>query len=189
LFGTFNVNFSGFNTPATTFSASGAGSAVAGVNIPRPLGMSGGTLINLSGSAFLEEGDFSPSSSVTINGVAYGIHIVDVSMTSTAVTIPFSTASTLALTAPCTVTGSVTGTKSAVTASAGFNGLCNATLNLTRGGTDAQGNGLYNFQSINYGFRAVPTPEPATLLLISIGLGGITAYTIRRKRLKDRTPD
>jgi hypothetical protein len=35
---------------------------------------------------------------------------------------------------------------------------------------------------INYAFRVTATPEPASLLLLSTGLGGLVAVTRRRKR-------
>jgi hypothetical protein len=96
--------------------------------------------------------------------------------------LPASTAATLVLTAPCTVSGGVSNGGILFQAGAGFTGLCGVTLNLSRMGTDGQGNGIYSFQSVSYSFRAAPTPEPATLILFGSGLLGVVGARLRKRQ-------
>jgi len=185
LFGNFNLAFSGRNSDGTTFSVDGSGSTIAGLSYPRPIDAAGGTLINLNASAFLIRADFNGTGVVRINGVPYSPHVVDFTISSAFVTVPFSTASALFLSAPCTVSGGIVGETFSppITLSppVGFSGNCGATLNLTRTGTDAQGFGRYTFRSLGYGFpnapapEPTPTPEPTTLVLLAAGTAGIVA--------------
>ena len=180
--GNFSFGISGFNTPATIFSASGFGASVSGTNTPRPAFVSGGQSINLSGSLFLLSGDFSffPGT-VTVNGTSLPIRIFSLQVQAGSVTVPFTNDDLLSLTADCTVNGSVSGGTFPFTVGAGFNGLCTAQINLTRGGTNSSGFGLYNLQSITYSLSAAPTPEPATIVLLGSGVIAVIAR-VRLKR-------
>ena len=179
--GSFSLGISGFNTPGTSFSASGFGSSVSGTNTPRPTFVSGGQSINLSGSLFLLSPDFA-SGSVNINGTSLPLRSFSLQVQSASVTVPFTTDNLLSLSAACAVTGGVSGgTFPFTVASVGFSGLCTAQINLTRAGTDSSGFGLYNLQSITYSLSAAPTPEPATILLLGSGVIAVIAR-VRRKR-------
>lgn len=171
--GSFTVNFAGTNSDGTSFGAFGSGSTIAGITFPRPTDVSGGTSINLGGSAFLIGADFN-FGSVSINGTPYPIHTVDIQVTPTFVTVPFTTDNTIMLSAPCSVSGGVSGQNGVFIVGAGFSGLCNATLTMTKTRTDSSGNGVYNYQSLSFGF-AHPVPEPTTMLLLGSGLVAIAA--------------
>jgi hypothetical protein len=175
--GSFSVNFAGTNSNGTSFGAFGSGSTVAGITFSRPTDVSGGTLINLGGSAFLIGADFN-FGSVSINGTSYPVHTVDIQVTPTFVTVPFTTDNTIMLNAPCSVSGGVSGQNGFQIVGAGFTGVCNATLTLTKMRTDSSGNGVYNYQSLSFGF-ARPVPEPTTILLLGSGLVAI-AVKVRR---------
>ncbi len=179
--GSFSFGISGFNTPATTFSASGFGSSVSGTNIPRPAFVSGGTSINLSSSLFLLGADFN-SGSVTVNGISAPPRLISLNIQSSSVMVPFTNDDLIFLSSGCTVTGGVSGgTQFFTVVSAGFSGLCSAQLRLVRAGTNSSGQGLYNLQGITFNLSAAPTPEPATIVLLGSGVIAVIAR-VRRKR-------
>ena len=178
--GSFNVSVAGFDSNGTTFSAFGLGSSISGTNIPRPTFVTAGNLINLSSSLFLLQPDFIVGS-VTINGSTFPLRTFNLQVQSTSVMVPVTNADLLSLTAPCTVSGGVSGAPTPFTVvGAGFTGLCSAQLNLVRTGTNSAGNGLYNFQSITFSLSSAPIPEPATLLLLGSAMIGVIIRVTRK---------
>lgn len=90
------------------------------------------------------------------------------------VTLPFSNDPTITLTAPFSMSGQLNGHAQNGGFSMTFSGSGTATLVLASGGLDRNGNRIYEFRSLTYGFQ---TPEPASIILLGSGL----IFLVRRR--------
>ena len=198
IFNTFAIDITGDNSGmlARVFTFGGGIAAAnqcftSGPCIP-------GTSVNLgSNTGPVGPTDFLAGGAVTLNGTRYFISTDpfpppggaglalsgSLLFSAGSLVIPITDDPTVTLTAPFTMSGGFGGLNDSGSFSFDFAGSGIATLVLNRAGTD-RGNPTYTFQSVTYTFNPTSVPEPATMVMLGMGLlgMGVRSWKARRSR-------